>query len=497
MVRYDYHQIRQAQACLALSILLGVCGVVWVPCTLSSGYVLLPLLLCILPALAALIAALSNYQALYFGNRIRSEFRKCCLGTGLGEKFQTHGVPEWKHYRLIDLFRADGLHHKDNVPSLRGLSGNFEQWTALILPLYGQTVDDFTKQAKAFELAHNVPFVNFERGKSGGIVIRAGRAMVPSMAGYYDSPVVSADGRELLHPRELLRAVPVAYKMDDERFTLPIEGSHVLIAGRTGAGKGSWVWSIILGLAPAYDVGLVRFWAIDPKWVELSSAKFWFAEYACKEADIVELLERAVEDMFQRLAAMQGHTRKFTPSVETPLNVIVIDELGYVSSLMADKKLQDRAHKAVKTLLTQGRAPGYAVVGCAQDPRKETLPFRDQFPLRVALGLDDAGMIDLALGNGMREKGAACDQLPQGDEGAGVGYVVSEETMQPVQVRAPWCSDEMILDVWAQTAVCKRGGQQAAIEAHELPQLEFEQGYPPQLGFDGQPLDQSFDHNGE
>ena len=485
MVRYDYQQIRQAQACLALSVLLGVCGLVWAACTASMGYgLLLPLLLCILPALLALMAALSNFQALYFGNRIRSEFRKCCLGTGLGEKFETHGVPEWKHYRLIDLFRADGLHHRDNVPSLRDLSGNFDQWSAHIVPLYGQTVDDFTSQAAAFELAHNLPFVAFERSKSGGIVMRAGQLLVPETYEYTPPLLLSDDARDRL------QAVPMAQTIDGRTWSMPIEGQHLLVAGRTGSGKSSWIWSLVFGLEPAINAGVCRIWGLDPKRVELAIGKHWFYKYANDPAGMVGLIEEFLHEMQARTDVMHGVSRKFTPSPDTPLNILLIDELAYITALLPDKKLRDRGMAALTTILNQGRAIGFSALGALQDPRKEALPNRDGFTIRVALGLPEKQLIDMVLGDGAHDKSALCEQIPLGAAGAGVGYVISEESNQPLCVRAAWCSDEAIKRKLGAPA-------EALLETPPLAYPAYEQGYPPQLGFDGQPLDQSFYHDGE
>jgi len=125
--------------------------------------------------------------------------------------------------------------------------------------------------------------------------------------------------------------------------------------------------------------------------------------------------------------------------------VIVIDELGYLSSLLTDRKLQMRADYAIKTLLTQGRSNGYAVVGCVQDPRKATVEYRDLFPIRIAGGLNEAKMVDLVLGEGMHDAGATCELIPMGREGAGVAFVLDAERVnKPLLVRAAWCSDAKI-----------------------------------------------------
>ncbi len=249
---------------------------------------------------------------------------------------------------------------------------------------------------------------------------------------------------------ELLKAVPVARDIDGRPYYLPIEGQHVFIVGRTGAGKNSWTWSLVLHLAPAWRAGLVRFWGFDPKRVELAIGRDVWDYYADTDEDMVGLLGHCVDDMQARMAAMQGVRRCFVPSLETPLNVIIIDEMAYLSFYMADKRLRERADKAVRTILSQGRAPGYAVVAAVQDPRVETCGYRNMFPLRIAGGLNEAKQVDMVLGEGMHAAGALCEQIPLGSEGAGVAYVLdAERMMKPLMVRAPWCSDEVIRRVLA------------------------------------------------
>ena len=48
-------------------------------------------------------------------------------------------------------------------------------------------------------------------------------------------------------------------------WRLPVLGHHILVAGATGAGKGSILWSLIAGLAPGISAGWIRVLVIDPK----------------------------------------------------------------------------------------------------------------------------------------------------------------------------------------------------------------------------------------
>ena len=72
------------------------------------------------------------------------------------------------------------------------------------------------------------------------------------------------------------------------------------------------------------------------------------------------------------------------------------------------------------------------------------LPFRDLFPTRIALRLNEAGQVDLVLGDGARNRGALCDQIP--DWAEGVGYVVLDHHPEPTRVRFCYVNDDDIRD---------------------------------------------------
>ena len=52
---------------------------------------------------------------------------------------------------------------------------------------------------------------------------------------------------------------------------------------------------------------------------------------------------------------------------------------------MNDRDIRRRIDNALGLLLSQGRAVGVSVVGAIQDPRKEVLPARDLFPIRIGV----------------------------------------------------------------------------------------------------------------
>jgi S-DNA-T family DNA segregation ATPase FtsK/SpoIIIE len=85
---------------------------------------------------------------------------------------------------------------------------------------------------------------------------------------------------------------------------------------------------------------------------------------------------------------------------------------------------------------------GYAVVAALQDPRKDVLTIRNLFPDRIAMRLDEPEQVDMVLGDGARDRGAACELIsPDPPTGAGVAFVRVEADPDPVRVRAGWVCD--------------------------------------------------------
>ena len=121
--------------------------------------------------------------------------------------------------------------------------------------------------------------------------------------------------------------------------------------------------------------------------MELAAGEPLFARMAYLDpADYADILEDAVAVMQDRQVRLRGVTRLHQPSPAEPLIVILIDELAALS-YVNERDLRRRIDNALGLLLSQGRAVGVTVIGAIQDPRKETLPARDLFPVRIALRL--------------------------------------------------------------------------------------------------------------
>jgi S-DNA-T family DNA segregation ATPase FtsK/SpoIIIE len=236
-----------------------------------------------------------------------------------------------------------------------------------------------------------------------------------------------------------LEAVPIGSREDGQPWTVRMVGSHVLIAGATGAGKGSVLWSLIRGLAPGVRDGLVQLWALDPKGgMELAAGAPLFARLAYDSAaDMAALLEAAVNTMSARARRLFGVTREHTPTVDEPLIVVLVDELASLTAY-ATRDERGRINTALAKLISKGRAVGVVLVGALQDPRKETIPFRNLIPTRIALALVEPAETDLVLGQGARDRGADCSRIPLR---SGIGWVWCDGEREPTRVRASWVSD--------------------------------------------------------
>jgi S-DNA-T family DNA segregation ATPase FtsK/SpoIIIE len=256
-----------------------------------------------------------------------------------------------------------------------------------------------------------------------------------------------------------LEAVPVARREDGLTYRLRLLGTHVLVVGATGAGKGSVIWSLLAGLGPSIRDRVVQVWALDPKGgMELAGGRALFARFCYGdpadgtgyEDEFAALLEDAVTVMRRRQAALRGVTRLHTPTVAEPLVVVIVDELASLTAYVQDRDAKKRIAAALSLLLSQGRAVGVTVVGALQDPRKDVLPFRDLFPTRIALRLSEAEQVGLVLGSGARDRGARCDRIPESLPG--VGYVGLDGIAEPVRVRFSHVTDAHIAALVARYA---------------------------------------------
>ena len=251
-----------------------------------------------------------------------------------------------------------------------------------------------------------------------------------------------------------LKALPVGRREDGLPWLIRLHGTHVLLAGATGAGKASLLWGLVRAMLPLMRAGLVRVLAADPEadgaGLRPGHLRHLRRTTPPTRLPIADMLDQAVADMQARAAAFAGRQRDHTPTREHPFTVVLVDEVAFLTAYQPDRKLKERIMLALATLTTQGRALGYAVVAALQDPRKDVLTIRNLFPDRIAMRLDEPEQVDMVLGDGARDRGAACELISTDPAtGAGVAFIRVEADPDPVRVRAGWVTDADIRDMAA------------------------------------------------
>ncbi|MCX6459160.1 MAG: FtsK/SpoIIIE domain-containing protein [Actinobacteria bacterium] len=319
------------------------------------------------------------------------------------------------------------------VPRLRRM-----RWTGLRLEIdlglvMGQTVDDVAVASDRLGHAVDAERVQVQAvGRSARVIF----SFANLLGTPFDARVPAVN--ESADPRRIYMGIAE----DGSPWTVSL-GASTLVAGSSGAGKASLIWGLMFGLGPSIKAQTVTVYGIDLKGgMELTMGEALFTRFATRPADAVELLEQAAAEMSERALRLGGHTRQHYPSVADPLVVVLIDELAAITAYLNDRPLRLRAEAAISLLCSQGRAVGYTVFACLQDPRKEVVPNRGLFTQMIALRLKDTSETVMVLGEGALAAGARCHQIPRSQPG--VGFAIPEEGGSPVRVRAGFVSDDAI-----------------------------------------------------
>jgi DNA segregation ATPase FtsK/SpoIIIE, S-DNA-T family len=330
----------------------------------------------------------------------------------------------------------DTLNGQVVTPRLYRVNIGYQMDTLNVKLLYGQHLNTWEQQAEA--LAHAF----------GALSVRV------------DSPKPSWVQLTVLHTEALatpirlpppdlngvvdLARLPVGRTETGQEWRLRILGRHVLVAGATGAGKGSVIWSVLTAAGPAVADGWVQIWVIDPKGgMELGPGHQLFSRFAPDPGEgALSLLRDAAQLVTERAARLRGVTRQHTPSVTEPFVLVVIDEIASLTAYGTDRKQRNEIEQLLGLILSQGRAVGVSVLAAVQDPSKDVLPLRQLFPTRIGLRLSEASQTAMILGDGAKDRGGRCDLIP--DSLPGVGYVAHDEHHRLIRVRAFHVTDSDI-----------------------------------------------------
>lgn len=345
-------------------------------------------------------------------------------------------VSRWVRRSWPELMTGCGLsrgpHAHQEIPELARCWWAQGELHAVPVLLVGQTVDEFAAAQERLRVA-----------------VEASRVRIIATRSATSCELVWSFADQLAAPfDQVLPTAPVGLEHvvlgraeDGTPWALNVRVS-TLVGGSTGAGKGSVMWGVLVGLAPAIHAGTVRVHGIDLKGgMELALGAALFSSWATTPTDAVELLEDVVVECQARAQALAGRTRKHTPTSADPLVLVVIDELASLLAYLPERDLLKRAEQALGVLLSIGRAPGFYVFAFLQDPRKEVVRMRSLFTQAIALRLRDKEEVTMLLGDGAVMAGALCHKISATQPG--VGYVVGEDG-RPRRVRAGDVPDELI-----------------------------------------------------
>lgn len=352
----------------------------------------------------------------WIGRRdVRRSFIDVARSSGLSERVDEGGETTWLDPRLLRVTSQGGV------------------VVARVRARRGQSSADLL--AGAERLAAGVDAVAFRSSVVSPSVVEVRLTMLDALA----APTMAALPADRPTGTKL-EEVDVGRDESGMPWRLSLVGKHTLVAGRSGAGKGSILWGSVASLAPWIAQDTVRVHGVDLKrGVEIAMGDGLMYRTAYRPEQALVVLRDLLTIIDERAARMVGQSRLHEAKPGDPLHLLVIDELAALTAY-ADAEVKKEGNRLLAEILTQGRAMGVVVVACVQDPKKETVPARGLFTQTIALRLASADEVRMVLGQGMSEE-APAHRIPT--DMPGTGYLVTEEG-SAARVRAHFWSDELI-----------------------------------------------------
>lgn len=324
-------------------------------------------------------------------------------------------------------------------PRLRKVRTSAHSVTLTVRARPGQTLTEL--EASADRLASLFDAAAFRTwplpGSSASLVVEL------VMRDLLTTPTVSAG----VEPRAavVVETIRLGRTQAGRDWLLPLTGRHTLVVGASGSGKGSVLWGVCCGLAPAVHADVARLWGVDLKaGVELTMGHGLFSTLATTPDQAIEVLRLLAGVCDERGRRMAGHARLHTPGVGDPLHVLVIDELAALTAYAPTETKRD-GERLLAQILSQGRALGVVVVAFVQDPRKETVGMRGLFTQTIALRLRSGEETRMVLGDGTAQTAPAHRISPAAP---GTGWLVTD-TGNTDRVRADYWPDPVIREIAA------------------------------------------------
>lgn len=266
------------------------------------------------------------------------------------------------------------------------------------------------------------------------------------------------------HPANAsLTRMPLAVTEDGGVWA--VKPMHTLIVGVTGSGKSSPLNMITAQLSDAVLAGTATIDAIDPKANGDLRTK-WGRSGIYRSCGLgADDYVRTIREFWESMESFSTDTGKLTKddlnddsdvlavsdfkaSTQTPLRVLMIDELP---SMINDIKRHPEGKLAIDLLnqiLRKGRSLGHIVIAASQTLEKADLEGVDRmsFVWKVALRLDSTYQSDYILGSGASAAGFDSKDIPNSPGFIGVA-LVRGEAGDPVKVRFPFFPNTQIMDI--------------------------------------------------
>jgi len=233
-----------------------------------------------------------------------------------------------------------------------------------------------------------------------------------------------------------------------EQWTIPIIGGHTLIVGMTGAGKGSVLGGIAVGMTPQIQARRIKMYGIDLKGgVEQEAYKQIFEKRArtyAEAADLLAEINALLDDRLELMRCDGVRDAELCPAY--PGIVVMIDEAAMLTYAADSTKEEKSVDKNLRAILTRGRAASISVVAALQDPRKEALRSRDLFTSRIIMQVSGKSDSLMVLDRDEWEDGIQPEKKLKGMPGAAYAITVVERDGEPTKcdrnrVRAFWVDD--------------------------------------------------------
>src|SRR5271166_4660466 len=180
------------------------------------------------------------------------------------------------------------------VPTLQSVTIGATRDVVAVQILIGQSVADWQNKAAALTEAFRAQRLTIRSANPREITITAHHR--DALANPIALPRPTRDTR--LNPAQIGVGATEAGKW----WRLPVLGHHILVAGATGSGKGSVLWSLIAGLAPGIWAGWIQLLVIDPRGgMEFGGGQGLFGGFGYDNgANTLALLRAATKIMQER-----------------------------------------------------------------------------------------------------------------------------------------------------------------------------------------------------